>query len=237
MATTFKNAPYVLLPGANTLASVRGVQDSVTMLQDLLNGKPLDKYESPSEIIRMRESTFKTNVAYLENVLKPTMYVYTGFIDRPLLQEYVDYAKSTFVKENFVVPADVYGQAMIYNPDNGAFKIQSAVTPVATSPIAPPVTLPVVTPIAPAPLPAVKTELPSVTPSVVNNFYVSGSNNVVNSLVAVNSTITGTSGADELVGTEVAETIKGGFGADVLKGGLGDDILIGNQDNDQLFGG
>ena len=244
MATTFKNAPYVLLPGANTLASVRGVQDSVTMLQDLLNGKPMDKYESPSEIIRMRDSIFKTNVSYLENVIKPTMYVYTGFIDRPLLQEYVDYAKSTFVKENFVVPADVYGQAMIYNPENQAFKIQSAVTPVVTPTIAPPLAITPVAPIVvapvaitPAPLPVVKTELPPATTSVVNNFYVTGNSNTVNNLVAVNSTITGTSGADELVGTDVAETIKGGFGADVLKGGFGDDILIGNQDNDQLFGG
>jgi hypothetical protein len=240
MATSFKTAPYVLLPGANTLAGVRGVQDSVTMLQDLLAGKPMDKYESPSEIIRMRDSIFKTNVSYLENVIKPTMYVYTGFIDRPLLQEYVDYAKSTFVKENFVVPADVYGQTMIYNPDNGAFKIQSAVIPIATSPVVTPIaTTPVVAPvaIAPAPLPVVKTELPPATPSVVNNFYVSGSNNVVNTVIAVNSVIRGTSGNDELVGTDVAETLQGGFGADVLKGGFGDDILIGNQDNDQLFGG
>ena len=246
MATTFKTAPYVLLPGANTLTSVRGVQDSVTMLQGLLDGKPMDKYESPTEIIRMRDSIFKTNVSYLENVLKPSMYVYTGFIDRPLLQEYVDYAKSTFVKESFVIPADVYGTAMTYNPDNGAFKMVAppVVTPIATTPIAPPVvtpiaTTPVVTPvtIAPAPLPVVKTELPPATTSVVNNFYVTGNSNTVNNLVAVNSTINGTSGNDELLGTDSADTIKGGFGADVLKGGMGDDILIGNQDNDQLFGG
>ena len=246
MATTFKSAPYVLLPGANTLTGVRGVQDSVTVLAEILSGKPMDKYESPSEIIRMRDSIFKTNVSYLENVLKPTAYVYTGFIDRPLLQEYIDYAKSTFVKENFVVPADVYGSAMVYNPDNGAFKLATPVAappvvpPVASNPIAPPVVTPAVTPVAPTPAIVPPVVAPVATPattSITNNFYVNGNNNTVNNLVAVNSTINGTSGDDELIGTDAAETIKGGYGADVLKGGLGDDILIGNQDNDQLFGG
>lgn len=123
MANTFTSAPYILLPGGNTVMGVRGIQDTVNQLQSLLDGDSgSPNYGTPSAIINYRKLTFDSAVASLNIALKPSSFQYDGFIDRTLIKTYIDYAKSTFDAKAFVVPAEVYGVEMNYNPVTGGFK-------------------------------------------------------------------------------------------------------------------
>ena len=132
MANTFTSAPYILLPGGNTVSGVRGVQDVVNQLQSLLDGDSgSPDYGTPSAIINYRKLTFDSAIRSLNIALEPSSYQYDGFIDRTLIKTYIDYAKSTFDAKAFVVPAEIYGVEMNYNPITGGFK------PVTTSVVSP----------------------------------------------------------------------------------------------------
>jgi Ca2+-binding RTX toxin-like protein len=132
MANTFTSAPYILLPGGNTVSGVRGIQDVVNQLQSLLDGDSgSPDYGTPSAIINYRKLTFDSAIRSLNIALEPSSYQYDGFIDRTLIKTYIDYAKSTFDAKAFVVPAEVYGVEMNYNPITGGFK------PVTTSVVSP----------------------------------------------------------------------------------------------------
>jgi Ca2+-binding RTX toxin-like protein len=132
MANTFTSAPYILLPGGNTVSGVRGIQDVVNQLQSLLDGDSgSPNYGTPSAIINYRKLTFDSAIRSLNIALEPSSYQYDGFIDRTLIKTYIDYAKSTFDAKAFVVPAEVYGVEMNYNPITGGFK------PVTTSVVSP----------------------------------------------------------------------------------------------------
>lgn len=119
MAITFKDAPYVLLPGAAGKPAA-GVQDSITVLQPLLTGGVIDKYESPAELIKTRQQVFDANIQFLKNITSTKSY--EGFVDKPLINSYVEYAQANFNAKSFIVPAEVYGKAMTYNDATGGFK-------------------------------------------------------------------------------------------------------------------
>ena len=132
MANTFTSAPYILLPGGNTVSGVRGIQDVVNQLQSLLDGDSgSPNYGSPSEIIQYRKSTFDSAIRSLNYVLEPSSYQYDGLVDRTLIKTYIDYAKTSFNAQAFIVPASIYGVEMNYNPVTGGFK------PVTTSVVSP----------------------------------------------------------------------------------------------------
>ena len=134
MSTTFKSAPYILLPGASTRSDIRGIQDVVNQLHSILSGDAGSDYGSPSEIIQYRKSTYDADIRTLNYVLEPSSYQYDGFIDRVLVKEYLDFAKSTFNAQAFVIPAEIYGVEMNYNPVTGGFKPAATVV---TSPLIP----------------------------------------------------------------------------------------------------
>jgi hypothetical protein len=140
MATSnvYTKAPYVILPGGNALKGVTGVQDSINVVQSMLEGGVIDKYESPSNIVKTRQETFTRNVEFLNNVVGAKTY--EGFVDSALIKDYITYARTTYKAESFVLPADVYGAPMTYNSQTGGFQLLQAptvVTPVAPTVVAP----------------------------------------------------------------------------------------------------